>query len=283
VNRWQRREVGDVTEALRRAGLQENSANSWDAKREGNPAPAPISHSTEGLWRARAVVVDVPGPHVDQFRRFALQVRRKLEERRACSVLVTSAIPGEGKTVVACNLALALASMAGESRVALVDLDLRRPSVSSVMGITSDTGVDSVLRGEVSVGAARVRTDVSALDLFPVTRSIPRAHEILARPSLRSLIHELSKHYATVVCDSPPTLTVPDVALIAQHVDTCVLVARAGVSRRLPFREMLAMLPPERLIGTFLNFSSQPRHNSYYKYYQDDPEAEGRSTVEAGD
>jgi Mrp family chromosome partitioning ATPase len=121
------------------------------------------------------------------------------------------------------------------------------------------------------------------LDLFPVVRSTPRAHEILARATLRSLIHELSKHYATIVCDSPPTLTVPDVALIAQHVDACVLVARAGVSRRLPFREMVAMLPPESLIGTFLNSASQPRHATYYKNYRDDPEAGDLSTAEAGD
>ena len=277
--------MGQITEALRLAGLQENSADSWDTEREGARAPAPISRSTEGSWRARAVAVDIPGPHVDQFRHFAVRTRRTLEERQACSVLVTSAIPGEGKTVVACNLALALASMAGESRIALVDLDLRRPSVSSVMGITPDTGagIESVLRGEISVGAARVRTDVSALDLFPVARPVPRAHEILARPSLRSLMHELSKHYATIVCDTPPTLTVPDVALIAQHVDACVLVARAGVSRRLPFREMVTMLPPECLIGTFLNFLSQPRHTSYYKYYQDDPKAEVSSTTKAGD
>lgn len=275
--------MGEITEALRRAGLRENSASSWDAEREGDPAPAPISRSTEGFWRARAVVVDVPGSHVDRFRHFALRVRRALEERRARSVLVTSAVPGEGKTVVACNLALALASMAGESRIALVDLDLRHPSVSSVMGITPDSGVESVLLGETSVGATRVRTDVSALDLFPVARSIPRAHETLARPSLRSLIHELSKHYATIVCDGPPTLTVPDVELIAQHVDACVLVARAGVSRRLPFREMLAMLPPESLIGTFLNSASQPRHATYYQDYQDEPEAEDLSTAEAGD
>jgi hypothetical protein len=46
---------------------------------------------------------------------------------------------------------------------------------------------------------------------------------------------------------------------------------------------MVTMLPPERLIGTFLNFASQPRHNAYYKYYQDDPEAEDRSTAKAGD
>ena len=96
-------------------------------------------------------------------------------------------------------------------------------------------------------------------------------------------MHELSKHYATIVCDTPPTLTVPDVALIAQHVDACVLVARAGVSRRLQFSEAVTMLPPERLIGTFLNFSSQPRHNAYYKYYQGDPKAEVSSTAEAGD
>jgi Mrp family chromosome partitioning ATPase len=218
------------------------------------------------------VVADSLGPHIDRFRHFALRVRRALEEREARSVLITSAIQGEGKTVVACNLALALASMSGEGRIALVDLDLHHPSVASVMGITPEFGVESVLQRETSVGAVRVPTNLSTLDLYPVARAIPRAHETLARPSLRSLIQELSKQYATIVCDSPPTLLLPDVELIAPHVDACVLVARAGISRRLPFREMLTMLPRERLIGTFLNSSSQPRHAKDYGYYRDPSE-----------
>lgn len=193
------------------------------------------------------------------------------------SVLITSALQGEGKTLVACNLALALASMAGESRIALLDLDLHHPSVAIAMGMAPRSGVEEVLLGETNLRAARVRTDLPALDLFPIARPVSRPHEILARPSLRSLIHDLSKQYATVVCDSPPGLPAPDIELIAPHVGACVLVAQAGVTRRFPFREMIAMLPRENLIGTFLNFSSLPRHARDYSYYAGEAEPEGLS------
>jgi non-specific protein-tyrosine kinase len=270
--------VGEITDALRRAGREpDRGLRQSDADAEVDQAPSPISRSKEGPWKARAVLVNPPGLQVDQFRHFALRVRRSLDERGARSVLITSALQGEGKTLVACNLALALASMAGESRIALLDLDLHHPSVTTAMGMVPRSGVEKVLLGEANLRTARVRTDLPALDLFPTARPVSRPHEILARPSLRSLIHELSKQYATIVCDSPPTLLVPDVELIAPHVGACLLVAKAGVTRRLPFREMITMLPREKLIGTFLNFSSLPRHARNYSGYAYEAEPEGLS------
>jgi succinoglycan biosynthesis transport protein ExoP len=260
--------VGEITDALRRAGREpDRGPRESGASAEIDQAPATISRSKEGDWKARAVFVNPPGSQADRFRHFALRVRRSLEERGVGSVMITSALQGEGKTLVACNLALALASMAGESRIALLDLDLHHPSVATGLGITPRPGVEEVLLGEADLRAARIRTDIPALDVFPVARSVPRAHEILARPSLRSLISELSKQYATVVCDCPPALVVPDVDLIAPHVGASVLVAKAGVTRRLPFREAIAMLPRESLVGTFLNFSSLPRHARNYSTY----------------
>jgi Mrp family chromosome partitioning ATPase len=213
------------------------------------------------------VLVDPDGPYVEQFRRFAIRVKRSLDERGAHSVLITSALPSEGKTMVACNLALALASMAGESRVALLDLDLRHPSVAGALGVAPGPGVETVLLGERNLRSARVRTDLPALDLFPVARPVSSAHEILAGPALRSLIYELAEQYGTLVCDCPPTLVVPDVELIAPHVGACVAVAKAGVTRRWPFRDMIATLSHVNLIGTFLNFSSPSRHAKQYSYY----------------
>ena len=81
------------------------------------------------------------------------------------------------------------------------------------------------------------------------------------------MLDELSRQYTIVVCDSPPVLLTPDLQLIAPHVGACVLVARAGVTRRLPFREMITVLPREKLIGTFLNCASLPRHMRYYSGY----------------
>jgi Mrp family chromosome partitioning ATPase len=270
--------LGEITDALRRAGQEpDRGPREPGANAESDQAPAPIARSREGAWRARAVIADPPGSQADRFRHFALRVRRSLEERGVGSVMITSALQGEGKTVVACNLALALASMAGESRIALLDLDLHHPSVATGLGIPPRSGVEEVLLGEANLRAVRIRTDIPALDVFPVARPVPRAHEILARPSLRSLISELSKQYATVVCDCPPALVVPDVELIAPHVGASLLVAKAGFTRRLPFREAIAMLPRENLIGTFLNFSSLPRHARDYSSYAYRGEPEGPS------
>jgi len=280
--------VGEVTDALRKAGrAPERSRRESIAPAEVEAAPVRIPRSQDGSWRSRAVLVDPPGFHTDQFRHFALRVRRSLEERGVRSVLITSPVQGEGKTLVSTNLALALASMAGEGRIALLDLDLHHPSVASALGIDPGVGVERYLLGEAKLRAVRVRTDVPALDIYPVARPVPRAHEILARSVFPSLIDELTKQYATVVCDCPPALAVSDVELIAPHVGACVLVAKAGSTRRSPFREALALLPRERFIGTFLNFWKPPRHvRKYagYSYYGDaDDSGDGAHADDAPD
>lgn len=237
-------------------------------------ADVAIPRSREGAWQAHAVLFDPPGPAAAHLRHFALQVRRTLEEREVSSVLVTSALPAEGKTLVACNLALALASMAGGRRIALVDLDLRRPSVATALNVKAGLGLVEVLRGESELRAARLRTDLSALDLYVAGSPVPRAHELLAMPALPELIEALSKDYGTVVIDAPPTLIVPDVELIAPHVGACIAVARAGTTRRASFQEMLALLPREKLIGSFLNESRTPRRAKAYLYYSERGDAE---------
>lgn len=279
--------MGEVTDALRRAARErEQGIGPPETNIESARVPAPIAAFREEPSEARAVLGNLSGPPVDRFRHFALQVRRSLDARGARSVLITSALESEGKTLVTCNLALALASMAGEHRIALLDLDLHHPSVATTFGVEPGPGIETVLLGKKDLRSARVRTDLPALDLYPIARSVSRPHEVLARPSFRALIHDLSREYSTVVCDSPPALPAPDVELIAPHVGACVLVAKAGFTRRLAFREMMKMLPRENLIGTFLNFSSPPRHERNYaryveRYGDKDERAEFLDEVEA--
>jgi Mrp family chromosome partitioning ATPase len=202
-----------------------------------------------------------------------LQVRQRLEAGGLGSLLVTSALDGEGKTFTACNLALALASMAGEQRVALVDLDLRDPSVHIAMGVEVSVGLEGVLAREIPLDAACVRTDLPALDLFLLPRPVPRAHEVLASSAFPDILRQLASEYATIVCDTPPTILVPDVALIAAHVGACVVVARAGTTRLAAFREMVGLLPPDKVIGSFLNDAHVPRHRYNYVRYDLDEES----------
>jgi Mrp family chromosome partitioning ATPase len=125
-----------------------------------------ISRRRDTGWESRAVWVARQGPFAQSFRDLALNVREQLG-RGASSVLVTSALPGEGKTLTACNLALALRSIAPAERVALVDFDLRLPEVGRVLGLEARVGIEEVLGGMADLEEAAVVTD-AGLDVYPV-------------------------------------------------------------------------------------------------------------------
>ena len=278
--------MGDFADAMRRSAAEappENATsraapNAYERKRTEPAAESEaiakieIPRHKHGFWTARAVLVK--GSAVaDRFRHFALRVKRDLEERGAKSVVVTSALRGEGKTVTACNLALALASIAAGKRIALLDLDLRSPSIARAMATVPIAGVEEVFGGKRSLGSVRIRTDVPSLDVFPVGEPVAEAHELLARPEVGKVLRELENRYDLVVCDAPPVLPVPDVPLILSHVGACLLVAGAGSTQQSAFREMLELLPREQLLGTFLNCTRSSRQSQYYQHSTEDPAA----------
>lgn len=278
--------MGEIADALRRARDRFEPRGAPGAESElsheteprlaevDGARPAPKAHAIprekEELWIPRAVLVEAERPVAERFRHLAVRVRTELQRRESPVLLVTSAGRGEGKTTTACNLALALASIASRGRVALVELDLRRPSLARALEIERPPGIERALAGELAAEEVCVPTELSALDVYPVRKGDSDAHELLARSSLGVFLRDLARRYAVVVCDTPPVLPVPDVALLAEHAGACLVVARAGSTRRAPFREMLESLPSEKLIGTFLNAARTPRSAyHYYRYYQD--------------
>lgn len=271
-----RRSVGLGAPARRRESGPEPLA--WPAN---GAAAAKISAGRAPGWEARAVWAEHGGRFAESFRHLALRVRAELLRRETRTLLVTSALPGEGKTLTACNLALGLASVGGGERVALVDLDLRNPGVARSLGVRSEAGIEAALRGEAELGAVVLRTDVPALDLFPARRRVKHAHELLAAPRLGLILRELAERYGAVVCDSPPTLPVPDVELIAAHAGVCLPVVRAGWTPRAAFRELVEHLPGSKVIGVFLNHARLPRHERRYAYYHRD-EADDEGPGSAG-
>ena len=282
--------MGEITDALRRARVEREAAQQAppaEAAARGalRPASAPgqapmpatdpepaqepvaISRQLVGGWQARAVHIGRPHAAAERFRHLAVRVRRELEARRGRLLLVASALRQEGKTVTSCNLALALASMASERRIALIDLDLRRPSVASALLVRPAVGIEHVLRGEATLGSARIPTELPTLDLYLASGPVRQAHELLAGATFRQVLAELSERYAVVVADTPPVLLVPDVPLIAPHVDGIMVVARASRTAISNFRDMLGLLPREKLLGGFLNEVRASLHATEYGYY----------------
>lgn len=218
---------------------------------------------------------------VDLHRQLALQVAAQLEHRNARSLAVVSALRDEGKTTVAATLAMALASVTSHRCVALVDLDMRNPSVARRLGLPLVTGVESYLLGRCELDAIRIPIATPLLDVYPSVEHQPSAHELLARPQLASLIEALEQRYQTVIIDTPPTLIVPDASMLLKRIGCCVAVARAGVSRARRFQEMLDILPDGALMGKVLNSANLPSRDQYYYEYGYRAEEPERSADQA--
>lgn len=279
--------MGEIADALRRAGRKAEPSPRPDETATPRPsgvAPAPeairrqsvetptnatpVSHERDNKWESRAVVVDQEGPVAESFRHLALRLQRELPPR-ARSLAVISAMRGEGKTTIATNLALALASMSGDRDVALVDLDLRRPSLSSVLGMEPKVGIDDVLASGEELRSACHAIDKPRLDVYPARLARELAHEILLGAPLQSVIRELEQRYRLVIVDTPPVVLVPDAQILTQHIGSCLAVARYRHSRINAMESMLAHLPKEKILGAVWNEGKLLTGTEGYYYYRE--------------
>ena len=165
------------------------------------------------------------------------------------------------------EVALAIASLSRGRVVALVDLDLRAPSVAEALGIRHSRGIDDVLRGSCRLDDVRVEIERPGLDIYPARLPEANAHELLVGAAFAALVSELERRYEITVFDTPPMLLVPDGSVIIEQVGAAVAVSRAGRTRRKAFEKMLELLPPAKLIGTVLNEGVLPGSDRQYGYY----------------
>ncbi|WP_062345734.1 polysaccharide biosynthesis tyrosine autokinase [Herbidospora yilanensis] len=205
-----------------------------------------------GRDRRRPLVVT--GARAEAFRALRTNLRFVGVDGGPRSLLVTSCGTGEGKSTLAINLAVAVAQTG--RRVALVDADLRRPSLAGYLGLdTRSMGLTDVLAGSARVPEALQRRH--DLDVLPSGRVPADPGELAGSPGMHRVLSELATDHDLVVVDAPPLLPVTDACLLATACDGVLLVARAGRTRRESLAQAVARLTrvDARLVGGVLNFA----------------------------
>jgi succinoglycan biosynthesis transport protein ExoP len=180
------------------------------------------------------------------------------------SVLVTSAAPSEGKTIVAANLAISLAQ-AG-SRVLLIDGDLRRPRMHDVFDLPQSPGLSNIMVGAAKPSEAVRKTAVPGLFLLAAGQTPPNPAEIVGSQRFAEFTASLNGHFDWFVIDSPPVLAVTDACLMAQCVSGVLLTIGAEMTTRKAVQTALEQLDlaRARVIGAVLNKVQIQRNAFYY-------------------
>ena len=182
-------------------------------------------------------------------------------------ILITSALPEEGKTTTSVNSAIVLAQKG--TRVLLLDADLRRPSIHKTLGMGPTLGLSNVLTGAASLQEAIVpSTIVPELFLLPAGTPPPNPAELLASTKMKDVLEELRKHYDHIIIDSPPTLSVTDAVVMSTAADAVVLVIRSGHTTRPALRRARDILRQvnARVCGVLVNAVNLNSPDYYYHY-----------------
>lgn len=229
----------------------------------GAASPTPLGAGDVNNKR-RIAVLQPESAVAEQFRSLRSRLDALAETRPLRTIAVTSALPGDGKTLAAISLAVVSAMHLGR-RVVLVECDLREPTIGAALGLRLDAGLAEVLADGAPLEQAIQRAEGTALDVLAV-RGLPQnPSELLASERMRKLVESLASRYERVVLDLPPTLGLPDAKIVSGLCDGTVFVVRADVTPAAEIETALEVLGRERVIGIVMNGAEQSS-SRYGKY-----------------
>lgn len=242
-----------------------------------------IAYDPQVPKRPLIVHEDAQSPRSEAFRQLRTNLQFVDVDNPRKVIVVTSALPGEGKTTTIVNLAIALASVG--ARVLLMEADLRRPKVADLLGIERTVGLTNVLSGRASADQVIQPWAEGALDVMASGPLPPNPSELLASRHMNDLLVELRRHYDVVLIDTPPLLPVTDAAAISPATDGAILVCRFKRTTRIQVRAAAAAMSAVSapILGTVFTMApaTGPRaYARYNAYYRSDPLAEKVTSLE---
>jgi exopolysaccharide/PEP-CTERM locus tyrosine autokinase len=212
----------------------------------------------------------------EQFRKLRTYLFRPSLEKKPKTILVTSSFSGDGKSLIAINLAITIA-VELHSHAMLVDCDLRNPTLSRWFGMTESKGLSDYLLGNHDLPELLIKTQIDKLTLLSGGSTQDNPVELIASKKMETLVGELKARYADryIILDSSPVLATTEPNVLDKMVDGIIFVVRAGETPRESVQQAVKMLGKEKIIGVVLNdmnFKTPALHSRYFgtnRYYYD--------------
>jgi protein-tyrosine kinase len=215
--------------------------------------------------RERILPAGAPGASGGPYKMLRTQVMRRLALINANTLAVLSASSGEGKTLTAINLAIAIAADLGHTAL-LVDLDLRNPSVHRRFGFEPAVGIEDCLQQRRSIHEAMVKiAGYERLTVLPARARVEQSSELVSAPRMLELTQELRTRYynRVLIFDLPPVLIADDALAFSKNVQAGLFVVAEGKTARDGLTRSLLLLDKLPIVGTVLN-ASRERVGTYY-------------------
>jgi len=270
-------------QALREPVISNSNKGSFETGRNGKDRDVVTSARS---WRERAeeilfgrdlrsfknyplVALEKESPAADQYKILREQVRRLRLETGVRCLYITSPIKRDGKSMVAANLATAMALDSGE-RVLLMDCDLRNPQIHQYFGMQRSPGITDYLTSTSNENVLNYVQDsfLSNLQVLPAGKFSGVASELLATEKMSMMMDELRRKFPEhqIIIDGPPVLSTPDPLVLARRVDGILMVVRAGNTPRDCLSEAMEILKSDKIMGIVLNGAELGMTSKYYYY-----------------
>ncbi len=242
--------------------LESNQKRSKKAKSSHNSQADSISQS-----RARSYFQD-SGQFLEALRVVHTNLQMLSSDRQIRSIVISSALPGDGKSTVAYNLAQVAASMG--QQVLLVDTDLRRPQVHARTGLRNFSGLSNLISGNMSAEQVMQQLpNIAGCSVITSGPIPPDATRLLSSEKMKQLIKEFHEKFDLVIYDAPPLVGLADASILAPHTDGIMLVVRIDKTERSIIKQAVESLKISRtnILGVVANGDKSIFHKYYHKYY----------------
>ena len=219
------------------------------------------------MGRRLITVSDSRSILAEQFRTIRTNIKFSVPEENLKTILVTSSVPGEGKSTNAANLGVVFAQEG--KNVLIVDADLRKPTLHYTFGIFNTVGLSTVLSKQNEISCAIQETPIVGLFVLPSGPIPPNPTQLLSSKTFATFLEEMKKSYDIIIFDTPPLLSVSDAQILSNQCDGTLLVVHSGVAEKKDVLMAHSVLTTSKgkVLGVVLNNYKMPKNRKYYYQY----------------